>query len=72
MDYFPPNIAYLSFSSLLWKSLSKYQKKQAVIHEFCHIIVAHTYGYDGIFPHNDIWKKVMKKFGRKPSIGMRV
>ncbi len=70
MDYFfLSDVAYLSFSSFLWESLSKYQKKQAIVHEFCHAIIAYKYRYAN---HGIRWKKLMKKFGRKPSIRMRV
>lgn len=63
------NLIVISFNRKLWKSLSEYQKKKAVVHEYCHTI---SYENGKKMTHNNYWKRLMRKFGYKPSIGMRI
>jgi len=55
----------IEFSTPLWARADEEQRRQVVIHEACHIIAYHKYGY-GIKAHGREWKKCMVEAGVPP------
>jgi len=55
----------VSFSVPLWPRANQEERKQTVIHETCHIITRHHYGYQ-VKPHGREWKRAMMRAGVNP------
>ena len=56
--------ARIRLSIPLWSRASEQERRETVIHEACHCIVAYKYGHAPC--HDSKWKEAMQKCGVKP------
>ncbi len=62
--------ARIRLSGPLWERASEQDRRETVIHEACHVIVAYKFG--SVHPHGQKWRKAMRNCGVEPIRGHNV